>query len=84
MNQNQHSMKEKIQYRYMSASLALAELKELGYTIDYNVEKEQIKRDTSNFDITYIFAYSFAFIFIVILIEKLILNPLEKKAKRWR
>ena len=52
MNQNQHSMKEKIQYRYMSASLALAELIELGYTIDYNVEKEQIKRDTSNFDIT--------------------------------
>lgn len=37
-----------------------------------------------NFDITSIFAYSFAFIFIVILIEKLILNPLEKKAKRWR
>ena len=57
MKQNQHSMKEKIQYRYMSASLALAELKELGYTIDYNVEKEQIKRDTSNFDITYIYRY---------------------------
>ncbi len=37
-----------------------------------------------NFDITSIFAYSFAFIFIVILIEKLILNPLEIRAKRWR
>ena len=57
MNHKRPKNKEKIQYRYMSASLALAELKELGYTIDYNVEKEQIKRDTSNFDITYIYRY---------------------------
>ncbi|WP_282629723.1 hypothetical protein [Empedobacter sedimenti] len=50
-------MKEKIQYRYKSASLALAELKELGYTIDYNIEKDQIKQDSTNFDITYIYRY---------------------------
>ena len=50
-------MKEKIQYRYKSASLALEELKELGYTIDYNIEKEQIKNNPDLFDITYIYRY---------------------------
>ena len=30
-------MKEKLQYRYKSTSLALKELNELGYTIDFNV-----------------------------------------------
>lgn len=34
-------MKEKIQYRYKATAEALNELKELGYTIDYNIEKEQ-------------------------------------------
>ena len=37
-----------------------------------------------DFDITSIFAYSFAFIFIVILLEKLFLNPMDKKITRWR
>ena len=37
-----------------------------------------------DFDITSIFAYSFAFIFIVILLEKLFLNPIDKKITRWR
>ena len=37
-----------------------------------------------DFDITSIFAYSFAFIFIVILIEKMILNPIENRVKKWR
>ena len=37
-----------------------------------------------DFDITSIFAYSFAFIFVVILVEKLLLNPLDKKATKWR
>ena len=50
-------MKEKIQYRYKSTAEALNELQELGYTIDYNIEKEQIKANPSNFDITYIYRY---------------------------
>lgn len=50
-------MKEKIQYRYKATAEALNELKELGYTIDYNIEKEQIKAEPTNFDITYIYRY---------------------------
>lgn len=37
-----------------------------------------------DFDITSIFAYSFAFIFLVVLVEKLFLNPIDKKIKKWR
>lgn len=37
-----------------------------------------------DFDITSIFAYSFAFIFLVVLVEKLFLNPIDRKIKRWR
>ena len=50
-------MKEKIQYRYKSASLALNELKDLGYTIDFNLEKERILVNPEVFDITYIYRY---------------------------
>ena len=44
----------------------------------------QIALFFQDFDITSIFAYSFAFIFIVILIEKIFLNPIEVKMRRWR
>lgn len=44
----------------------------------------QIAMFFQDFDITSIFAYSFAFIFIVILIEKVILNPIENRVKKWR
>ena len=44
----------------------------------------QIALFFQDFDITSIFAYSFAFIFIVILIEKIFLNPIELKMRRWR
>ena len=50
-------MKEKLQYRYKSVSVALKELKELGYTIDYNLEKERILVNPDVFDITYIYRY---------------------------
>jgi NitT/TauT family transport system permease protein len=43
----------------------------------------QIALFFQDFDINSIFAYSFAFIFIVILIEKILLNPLEIKMRRW-
>ncbi len=44
----------------------------------------QIAMFFQDFDIKSIFAYSFAFICIVILIEKVILNPIENRVKRWR
>jgi NitT/TauT family transport system permease protein len=44
----------------------------------------QIALFFQNFDITSILAYSFTFIFIVILIEKIILNPIEKRMRKWR
>lgn len=50
-------MKEKIQYRYKTVSEALEELKKDGYTIDYNIEKEQIKSSPESFDITFIYRY---------------------------
>lgn len=36
------------------------------------------------FDITSILAYSFAFIFIIILIEIIILKPIENRVRRWK
>lgn len=36
------------------------------------------------FDIKSILSYSFAFIFVVLLIESLILKPLDNKIKRWK
>lgn len=50
-------MKEKIQYRYKSVSLALEELKKEGYTIDYNLEKDRIRVHPEAHDITYIYRY---------------------------
>lgn len=50
-------MKEKIQYRYKSAAIALEELNKLGYVIDYNIEKKQIKENPEQFDITFIYRY---------------------------
>lgn len=44
----------------------------------------QIALFFQDFDITSIFAYSFTFISIVILIEKIFLNPIEVKMRKWR
>lgn len=44
----------------------------------------QIAMFFQDFDIKSIFAYSLAFILIVILIEKVILNPIENRVKKWR
>lgn len=50
-------MKEKIQYRYKTTSEALTELYQNGYTIDYNIEKEQLKQNPKDFDIVCIYRY---------------------------
>jgi NitT/TauT family transport system permease protein len=44
----------------------------------------QIALFFQNFDITSILAYSFTFIFIVVSLEKLFLNPIENRMRRWR
>lgn len=50
-------MKEKLQYKYKPTREALEELKTLGYTIDFNLEKERILVNPNVFDITYIYRY---------------------------
>ena len=50
-------MKEKIQYRYKTTNEALDELKENGFTIDYNIEKNQLKQAPEIFDIVSIYRY---------------------------
>ncbi len=50
-------MKEKIQYRYKTTNEALTELTENGFTIDYNIEKEQLKQNPEHFDIVCIYRY---------------------------
>ncbi|MFV0154338.1 hypothetical protein OBK03_00970 [Empedobacter falsenii] len=50
-------MKEKIQYRYKTTNEALDELKENGFTIDYNIEKDQLKQAPGIFDIVCIYRY---------------------------
>lgn len=50
-------MKEKIQYRYKTTNEALTELNTNGFTIDYNIEKDQLKQHSENFDIVCIYRY---------------------------
>lgn len=50
-------MKPKRQYRYADTETALRELKELGYTVDFNVESEMIIKSPNTFHIDYIYHY---------------------------
>jgi len=50
-------MKEKIQYRYKTTNEALDELKKNRFTIDYNIEKDQLKQAPEIFDIVCIYRY---------------------------
>ena len=44
-------------YHYASTEIALSELKEKGFTIDYNVEEKQILQNPNNFGIVEIYRY---------------------------
>ncbi|RKO70740.1 hypothetical protein D7322_15840 [Sphingobacterium puteale] len=42
---------------YSSASVALAKLSDMGYTIDYNIEFDELLADADQFKIDYLFRY---------------------------
>ncbi|QIH34439.1 MULTISPECIES: hypothetical protein [Sphingobacterium] len=42
---------------YSSASVALAKLSDMGYTIDYNIEFDDLLADADQFKIDYLFRY---------------------------
>lgn len=44
-------------FDYKSASIALEELQENGYTIDYNIDFEPLYDDADNFSIDYLYRY---------------------------
>ena len=44
-------------YGYSSASVALEKLGDLGYTIDYNIEFDDLLADADQFKIDYLFRY---------------------------
>ena len=44
-------------YHYASTEIALNELKEKGFVIDYNVEEKQILKNPTNFGIVEIYRY---------------------------
>ena len=44
-------------YNYASVSKALEELKELGFTIDFNINDIQIIENPTNFEIVHIYRY---------------------------
>lgn len=50
-------MKAKRQYRYAGAEQAIEELKSEGFTIDYNIESQEIIQDPESFEIIYIYRY---------------------------
>lgn len=50
-------MKEKMQYKYESVSVALDQLKQKGYTIDYNLEEQLIINNSTDFEILIIYRY---------------------------
>ncbi|WP_068598760.1 hypothetical protein ACF3NR_11540 [Vaginella massiliensis] len=50
-------MKEKLQYRYAAPATALEELENQGFTIDYNVQRDEITNNPEDFEIVFIYRY---------------------------
>lgn len=48
---------EKRMYHYATVTKALEELKEKGYTVDYNIEESKIINNPSDFEIQHIYRY---------------------------
>lgn len=44
-------------YHYATASKALEELSNKGFTIDYNIEEDRILKDSQNYSIVHIYRY---------------------------
>lgn len=47
----------KNRYHYASVSKALEELKEMGFTIDFNLKEDTIKQNPDHFEIIHIYRY---------------------------
>ena len=48
---------EKRMYHYATVSKALEELKEKGYTVDYNIQESKIINNPADFEIEHIYRY---------------------------
>jgi hypothetical protein len=48
---------EKRMYHYATVSKALEELKEKGYTVDYNIQESKIINSPNDFEIQHIYRY---------------------------
>jgi hypothetical protein len=46
-----------IKHHYASVSKALEELKEKGFTVDFNLQEEAIKNNVEHFEILHIYRY---------------------------
>jgi|SRR5690606_15019227 len=44
-------------HNYETTDVALAKLKELGYTVDFNVEFDEILQDAENYQIDHLYRY---------------------------
>jgi hypothetical protein len=44
-------------YHYATVSKALQELADKGFTIDFNLEEERIKKDYNNFEVVHVYRY---------------------------
>ena len=45
------------QYNYETTDVALAKLKEMGYTIDFNIEFDEILNDAEHYQIDHLYRY---------------------------
>ncbi|SFS30803.1 hypothetical protein [Sphingobacterium wenxiniae] len=48
---------EQTRHNYETADVALAKLQEMGYTIDFNVEFDEISQDADDYTIDYLYRY---------------------------
>lgn len=44
-------------HNYETTDVALAELKKMGYTVDFNTEFEEIQKDADNYKIDHLYRY---------------------------
>lgn len=50
-------MKEKLQYKYEAPAIALEQLKEKGFSVDYNINRQEIIDNQDDFEIVIIYRY---------------------------
>ena len=48
---------ENTKHNYETADVALAKLQEMGYSIDFNVEFDEILRDADDYTVDYLYRY---------------------------